>query len=160
MVLELDIQASENQDETELRNFYYRREPIWLAAARYYPEDVEEKPAAAPGQLVDIVGWEDGQAVPARAVITEDSGDGEAVLIYGGNQGLRLRARPNDSNPGPYPGNRTEWEKFLSAFSLANSDEWGEAYLYYARDLFETAVAPFEIVNSRLPAGLPRAKDF
>lgn len=60
----------------------------------------------------DITGWSDQGQCPAYAVKAEDSGDGVILLIYGGNQGIRLK--PADL--------RDEW-------ALDNTSQWGEPCL-------------------------------
>ena len=68
---------------------------------------------------VDIVGWENTQPTQAYALSIEDSGDGEAWLIYGGKHGIRLRSTSSTKKN----------------FSLQNKDEWGEKYLCYHRNV-------------------------
>jgi hypothetical protein len=52
------------------------------------------------------------------AVLVEDSGDGLATLVYGGEQGIRLKAADDE---GP-------WD-------LENSSQWGEPCLLLDRDV-------------------------
>ncbi len=62
--------------------------------------------------LFDITGWSSEGPCPAYAVQVEDSGEGRAFLVYGGEWGIRLR--PKDS-PEPW--------------SIDSSDQWGEPCL-------------------------------
>lgn len=63
----------------------------------------------------DVVGWDSedgGTACEVTAVVVGDSGSGQALMIYGGDHGIRLR--PSSSN---------------SAWSLDADDQNGEPYL-------------------------------
>ena len=64
--------------------------------------------------VCDLTGWDAGaQApVPAWARLIEDSGDGIATIVYGGNGGIRLRP-----------------VSIVEPWSLESSNQWGEAYL-------------------------------
>jgi len=65
----------------------------------------------------EVTGWSEAGPCPAYAVLSEDSGDGTVLLIYGGDDGIRLR--PADSPGG--------WD-------LANEEQWGEACLMLGTD--------------------------
>ncbi len=67
------------------------------------------------GEWLEITGWRDGPdpVCPAHAQPIEDSGAGVAILVTGGNWGLRLR--PN-SDP----------------WNLDDAAQWGESYLVLA----------------------------
>ncbi len=50
----------------------------------------------APGRrdevsMVEVTGWSADGPCPAYAAIVEDSGEGHALLIYGGDDGIRTR---------------------------------------------------------------------
>ena len=62
--------------------------------------------------LFDVTGWSGEGTCPAYAVIVEDSGEGRALLIYGGADGIRLR--PQDSP---------------ESWGLEAVDQWGEPCL-------------------------------
>lgn len=62
-----------------------------------------------------VVGWEDGVPAEVRVVPVGDSGAGESLLIYGGNNGVRCRPA---SSSGPW--------------SVDNEGESGEPYLLLA----------------------------
>jgi len=62
--------------------------------------------------LFDVTGWSLEGPCPAYAVIVEDSGEGRALLIYGGDDGIRLR--PADSQ---------------SPWNLEDVHQWGEPCL-------------------------------
>ncbi len=65
---------------------------------------------------VQVVGWdaEEDRPCPAYVCPITDSGDGTALLIYGGSGGLRLK-RLDDQSP----------------WSTADPHQWGELYLVY-----------------------------
>jgi hypothetical protein len=62
-----------------------------------------------------VTGWEGGGVVPAAIVAIEESGDGPALLVVGGGEGLRLARLPGD-------GAEPRW-------SQDASDQWGEPFL-------------------------------
>jgi len=64
-----------------------------------------------------VTGWSDQGQCAAYAAQAEDSGDGVILLIYGGNEGIRLK--PDDSVD--------DWE-------LGNGSQWGEPCLMLAAD--------------------------
>lgn len=69
-----------------------------------------------------VTGWEEaGGTCPAWAALAEDSGDGVILLIYGGDDGIRLKAA----------GDTTAWE-------LERPGQWGEPCLMLDKD------TPFE----------------
>jgi hypothetical protein len=72
------------------------------------------------GQLCAITGWssaESGPEAPAYAVLIDDSSEGRAILVYGGDWGVRLR--PAESE--------TPW-------SLEDANQWGETHLVLASE--------------------------
>ncbi len=70
------------------------------------------------GALYDVVAWDndDNASSAALGVAVEDSGEGRAYLVYGGNGGLRFR--PASS--------RGDWD-------LAAPDQWGRSHLLLSR---------------------------
>ncbi len=66
----------------------------------------------------EVVGWENGEPCSAMAALSEDSGEGVIMLIYGGEDGIRLR--PADS--------AEDW-------GVAASCQWGEACLMLGSDV-------------------------
>ena len=65
----------------------------------------------------EVTGWEAGGPCSAMAALTEDSGEGVVLLVYGGDEGLRLRPS----------GSPDEWD-------VGDSRQWGEACLMLGRD--------------------------
>lgn len=64
-----------------------------------------------------VTGWSSGGPCPAMAALSEDSGEGVILLIYGGDYGIRLQ--PLDS--------ADDWD-------LSNTGQWGEACLMLDKD--------------------------
>ena len=54
---------------------------------------IEVFTADADGQdrWCDVTGWSESGSCPAWAALSEDSGEGVVLLIYGGDQGIRLK---------------------------------------------------------------------
>jgi hypothetical protein len=65
----------------------------------------------------DVAGWSAEGKCPAYAVLAEDSGDGVVLLVYGGDQGIRLKPANNPE----------EWD-------LDSANQWGEACLMLDKD--------------------------
>jgi len=66
----------------------------------------------------DVTGWENGAPCPAMAALSEDSGEGVVMLIYGGEDGIRLK--PADA--------AGQWD-------TADGAQWGEACLMLGSDV-------------------------
>jgi hypothetical protein len=67
------------------------------------------------GQLCAITGWssdDGGSPTAAYAVRIEDSSEGQAYLVYGGDYGVRLKAADSDE-----------------AWDTSSMDQWGETHL-------------------------------
>ena len=65
----------------------------------------------------DVTGWDQHGPCPAYAALAEDSGEGVVLLVYGGNEGLRLR-------PAGIP---EDWDQ-------DNPHQWGEPCLMLGKD--------------------------
>ena len=65
----------------------------------------------------DVTGWSKSGPCPALAALSEDSGEGVVLLIYGGDEGIRLKAVENEE----------EWD-------LASPNQWGEPCLMLGKD--------------------------
>lgn len=68
-----------------------------------------------------VTGWSSNGACDAVALIVEDSGAGSALLIHGGDEGIRLMADDIDE----------PWD-------LDSANQWGEACLLLAEDVETT----------------------
>ena len=64
-----------------------------------------------------VTGWDSDGPCQAMAALSEDSGEGVVLLVYGGDQGIRLS--PLDSTE--------DWD-------LSNNGQWGEACLMLHKD--------------------------
>ena len=62
-----------------------------------------------------VTGWSSQGPCAAMSALAEDSGEGVVLLVYGGNEGLRLQPA----------GSSDAWE-------ITNSNQWGEACLMLA----------------------------
>ena len=109
----LEVEANGNIDETF--NMMYRdvSSPREVFCVKYSVNG-EEIP-------VQVKGWdtEKNAPCPAFASRVEESGDGTALLIYGGSGGLRMKPLEDE----------TEWD-------LASDNQWGETHLVYPTDCF------------------------
>ena len=59
-----------------------------------------------------VTGWDDEGPCAALAALAEDSGDGVILLVFGGSQGIRLKAGDDDG-----------------AWDLEDGGQWGEPCL-------------------------------
>ena len=85
------------------------------------PRPVSRVVAADPDgndRACEVTGWSSRGPCPAYAVLVEDSGEGVAMLVYGGDDGIRLR--PSEHGD--------DWD-------LASSRQWGEACLLLDKDV-------------------------
>ena len=65
----------------------------------------------------EVTGWDAGSPCQALAAQAEDSGEGVVLLVYGGDEGVRLRP----------VGSQGDWD-------LADGSQWGEACLMLGSD--------------------------
>ena len=105
MFLEVDVQAGENCEYSLNRIFSTVSDPVEITA-------VETLGPLGKVDLFAVVGWSTNGLCSVHAVLVEDSGEGHALLIYGGDDGIRLRKSVEDSS-----------------WSLEHSNEWGEPCL-------------------------------
>ena len=68
--------------------------------------------------LCQVTGWSSSGPCQGYAVLVADSGEGAVTLIYGGDQGVRLKPMDNHD-----------------AWDLANPDQWGEPCLLLDPDV-------------------------
>ena len=64
-----------------------------------------------------VTGWSESGPGPAWAALAEDSGDGVILLVYGGDDGIRLKL----------DGDAAEWD-------AASPGQWGEPCLMLDKD--------------------------
>ena len=100
----LDVEAGDNCPYSMQLMFSGLEEPRAVKQVRLYI-----KPG--PGVLYDVTGWSQEGPCTAESIKVEDSGQGHAYLIMGGDAGLRFR-----------PVDGAEWD-------LSASDQWGDSHL-------------------------------
>jgi hypothetical protein len=109
----LDIPASDNLDEPAMATFKETGPGRAIRALRLQLDGV--------WQWCAVTGWHDGPG-EARFTPIEESGDGPARLVTGGEHGLRL-ARIDD----PAAAAAVRW-------SVADGAQWGEPFLICTPD--------------------------
>lgn len=101
----IDVEAGENCDYSLQRAYSAVNESVAIT-------QIEAPGDRGEDTLYDVVGWSSEGPVTAYAATVEDSGEGRALLIYGGSDGIRLR--PAESQ---------------EPWSLDDSDQIGEPCL-------------------------------
>ena len=110
MLIEVEVAAGDNSPLALHRMFDLLEEPRPVSrvmAPNLMGEDV----------WCDVTGWDADGPCPAMAALSEDSGEGVVLLVYGGDEGLRLRLA----------GSTGDWD-------LADGGQWGEACLMLGKD--------------------------
>ncbi len=110
MLIEVEVIAGANSPLDLHRMFDLVEEP--RAVSRVVAPDPEGEDV-----WCDVTGWDAGGPCPAMTALAEDSGEGVVLLVYGGDEGVRLR-------PAGSPG---DWD-------LADNGQWGEACLMLGKD--------------------------
>ncbi|MBM3943593.1 MAG: hypothetical protein FJ316_11905 [SAR202 cluster bacterium] len=110
MFLEIDVTAGENSPITVNRMFDLFSPP--RVVRRIFAAD-----QSGQDRWLEVSGWSSQGVCPAKAALAEDSGEGLVLLVYGGDQGIRLRVY----------GEAEEWD-------VANPSQWGEACLMLDRN--------------------------
>ena len=107
----VEVETNANTPMSASQVYKNLGEPFLVTAVRIY----EGAPEAT---RYAVTGWssaDDGSAVAAYAVQVEDSSEGSAYVIYGGDWGIRLR--PVDSD---------------AAWSIDDAAQFGETHLVLA----------------------------
>ncbi|MBI4341049.1 MAG: hypothetical protein HY598_02060 [Candidatus Omnitrophica bacterium] len=105
----VEIPSNSNCDPVDLRVFHD-------VDARRVVRQVCLQRVAEPPAWYDLTGWTLGnRPCPAVACRVDDSGEGQAVLVIGGEAGLRLRPAGSDS-----------------PWSLEDPSQWGAGFLLMA----------------------------
>ena len=110
MLFEVEVYGGENSPMDLNRVFDLLSEPRPIT--QVYTAD----PAGA-DRWCSVTGWGDSGPCPAMAALAEDSGEGVVLLIYGGDQGIRL-------TPAEF---KYEWD-------LTEDLQWGEPCLMLSKD--------------------------
>jgi hypothetical protein len=105
MLFEVEVEAAGNSPMNLNRVFDLLSEP--KAITRLFTADLSGQDA-----WCEVTGWSQEGPCPAYAALSEDSGEGVVLLVYGGEQGIRLR-------PVGHPG---DWD-------LRDGSQWGESCL-------------------------------
>jgi len=109
----VEVEANDNTPMMAQQVYKNLGLPFRVAQVRIY----EGEPG---GTLHDVVGWssqDGGSAVDAFAVRIEDSSEGAAFLVYGGDWGVRLRPAGSDEG-----------------WSIEAAGQFGETHLVLASD--------------------------
>lgn len=110
MLFEVEVEAVDNSPMDLNRVFDLLSEP----------KSIKRVFTAGPSDhdiWCEVTGWSRLGPCPAFAALSEDSGEGVVLLIYGGDDGIRLRP----------VGSLGDWD-------LASSAQWGEACLMLGKD--------------------------
>ena len=110
MLLEIDVAGGANSSLDLNRIFELLTEP------RHISRLVTADPTGN-DLWCQVTGWSDDGPCPASAALSEDSGEGVVLLVYGGGQGIRLKLLDSAE----------EWD-------IASSSQWGEACLLLHKD--------------------------
>ena len=105
MFVEVDVEAGSNCDYSLTRVFSAIGEPVPVIRA-----EVPDRRGVV--GIHEITGWSVSGPCQAYAIEVEDSGEGRALLLYGGDDGIRLK--PVETSE--------EW-------SLDSNEQWGEPCL-------------------------------
>ena len=110
MLFEVEVEAAGNSPMDLNRVFDLLSEP--KAITRVFTADLSGQDA-----WCEVTGW--GQTGPCQAfaALSEDSGEGVVLLVYGGDDGIRLKPA----------GSLEDWD-------LANGNQWGEPCLMLGKD--------------------------
>ncbi len=109
----IDVATNDNSAMMANQVFKNLSEPVAVRRVRLFEGDTA-------GTLWDVTGWSSeggGSPVDAYAVDIEDSGSGDAILVYGGDWGVRLK-----------PVSAPSWD-------LGDAEQWGDTHLVLADHL-------------------------
>ena len=104
--IEIEVDAGENSDMSLARIFDARETPYEVTRVFTMRRDT------GADELCAVTGWSTDGECPAYAAEVWDSGDGVALLVYGGDEGIRLKPAISDA-----------------PFDLADASQWGEPCL-------------------------------
>lgn len=110
MFLEVEVSEGSNSPLSLTRMFDTKEQPV--PVTRIISGDLDGNDT-----WCDVTGWSEAGPCPAYAALVEDSGEGVARLIYGGDHGIRLKRSGLDE----------PWD-------LASPRQWGEACLLLDKD--------------------------
>jgi len=104
----VDVQPNDSCPMAASQVYKNLGEPFRVRLVRIYEGEPE-------GKLFAVTGWSSQGPADAFAVRVEDSSEGSAYVVYGGDWGIRLR--PADSS---------------EPWRLDDAEQWGETHLVLA----------------------------
>ena len=110
MLYEVDVIGGENSPMDLNRVFDLISEPRIIT-------QVFTADSTGSDRWCGVTGWSESGPCPALAALSEDSGEGVVLLVYGGEHGIRLKLAESGE----------EWD-------LASHNQWGEACLMLHKD--------------------------
>jgi len=110
----IDIPPNDNLDEATMATFKETGPGRAVRAVRVWRDGA--------WQWCAVTGWGESGPVPAVLTPIEESGDGPARLLTGGDFGLRLAPIGAPQAPAPAAIPTVAWD-------LAQREQWGEAFL-------------------------------
>ncbi len=110
MLLVIEIEESENSLFAVTRSFQTMEDPRPVSRVQTYGPDGSE-------DMFEVVGWSEEGPGTAFVALVDDSGEGSALLVYGREEGIRLRP-----------------ENSILDWSLEEPSQWGEPFLLLSRD--------------------------
>ena len=108
--IEVDVEAGPNCDWAVVKMFEAHDE------AREVSRVFTLRPDGSAG-LCQVTGWSSRGPCPAYAARVSDSGEGVVLLVYGGDEGIRLKDAES-----------------IEPWDLTNTGQWGEPCLLLAPD--------------------------
>ena len=111
MFIEVEVEASKNCEMSFTRVYSSTRDPSSVTRVE------APGPRGEVGDY-DVTGWSTEGPVPALVAPVDDSGEGRVLLVYGGNEGIRLRPT----------GSSEPWD-------LNSGNQWGEPCLLLDLDV-------------------------
>jgi len=84
MFLEVEVSESANCPLSLTRGFDAIQDPVQVSRVMASDPDDNDR-------TCDVTGWSASGPCPAYAALVEDSGEGIVMLIYGGDEGIRLK---------------------------------------------------------------------
>jgi len=109
----IDVEPNDNINSRVSTLYRDRGTPREVYCIKYDLQGTDE-PVQITGYDLDT-----GKPCPAYACPIEESGDGLALLIYGGSGGIRLKRLEDES-----------------AWDVSSTNQWGETHLIYPHDSF------------------------
>ena len=84
MLIEIEVESGVNSPLDLHRMFDLISEPS--PVSKVFTAD-----ALGQDRWCDVTGWDEAGACTAHAALSEDSGEGVVLVVYGGDQGIRLK---------------------------------------------------------------------